>query len=43
MPGDSFVPDKIDNQLTASPLDFAVANARIFYTRRLRALGRQKQ
>ena len=42
MPRDSFVPEKIDNQLTASPPDFAVAKARTFFTRRLRALEHQK-
>jgi len=42
MPGDSFVPEKIDNQLTASPPDFAAANARTFFTSRLRGLEHQK-
>jgi hypothetical protein len=39
---DSSVPEKIDNQLTASPPDFAVAMPRTIFTSRLRALGRQK-
>jgi len=29
IPGDSFVPDKIDNQLTARPPDFAAGTAEL--------------
>ena len=39
---DSSVPEKIDNQLTASPPDVTAANARTIFTSRLRALGREK-
>jgi len=42
MPGDSFVPEKIDNQLTASPPDLAAAIARAVFTSRSRRLVRQK-
>jgi len=43
IPGDSFVPDKIDNQLTASLPDFAAGIARTFFTSRSRARDRAKQ
>ena len=40
---DSFVAEKIDNQLTANPADFTAAVTRIFFTRRLSAQRRQDQ
>jgi len=40
---DSFVAEKIDNQLTANPRDFAAAVTRAFFTSRLRAQRRQDQ
>jgi hypothetical protein len=42
MRGDSFVPEKIDNQLTAIPPDFAVAIPRTVFTSRLHPQGCQK-
>jgi len=43
IPGDSFVLDKIDNQLTAHSPDITAGPARIVFATRLRALGRKKQ
>jgi len=43
MRGDSFVPEKIDNQLTAGPPDFAAAILRTIFTSRLCAQDGQKQ
>ena len=40
---DSFVAEKIDNQLTANPADFTAAVTRTFSTRRLSAQRRQDQ
>jgi len=40
---DSFVAEKIDNQLTANPADFTAAVTRTFFTSRLRAQRRQDQ
>ena len=40
---DSFVAEKIDNQLTATAPDFAAAVTRTFFTSRLRAQRRQDQ
>jgi len=42
MRGDSSVPEKIANQLTASTSDFAAANPRTFFTNRLHPQRRQK-
>lgn len=41
--GDSFVPDKIDHQLTASPPDVAAGDTRSVFAIRSRASGREKQ
>ena len=43
IPRDSFVPEKIDNQLTASPSEFPAGTARIVFTSRLSARGREKE
>jgi hypothetical protein len=43
IPGDSFVPDKIDNYLTASHPDFPPGTARTFFTSRVRAWQRERQ
>jgi hypothetical protein len=43
MRGDSFVPEKIDHQLTASPSAFAAAITRTVFASGLYARGRQKQ
>jgi hypothetical protein len=40
---DSFVAEKIDNQLTTNSQDFAAAITRTFFTSRLRAPRRQDQ
>jgi hypothetical protein len=42
MRGDSFVPEKIDNQLTASPPELAVAKSRTVFTICLPTSGREK-
>jgi CBS-domain-containing membrane protein len=42
MRGDSSVAEKIDNQLTASSLDFAAAITRTFFTICLHPQARQK-
>jgi len=41
--GDSFVPKKIDNPLTASPSDYAAAIARVVFTSDLSTRGREKE
>ena len=43
IPGDSFVLDKIDNQLTASPPYLAAGPARIVFATRPRAQEREKK
>jgi hypothetical protein len=43
MRGDSFVPEKIDNQLTASPSAFAAAITRTVFASGLYPQGRQNQ
>jgi hypothetical protein len=43
MRGDSFVPEKIDHQLTANPSTFAAAITRTVSASRLYARDRQKQ
>lgn len=43
MRGDSFVPEKIDHQLTANPPTFAAAITRTVSASGLYARGRQKQ
>jgi hypothetical protein len=43
IPGDSFVPDKIDHHLTAGLLNIAAVHTRIVVATRSRALKRKKQ
>jgi hypothetical protein len=43
IPGDSFVPDKIDNRLTASLPEFAAGLIRVVFATRLRVQGRHSK